>query len=493
MNFEREHNLLLMRRQLFGRAATGIGGVALASLLNDQLFAAAPASTAGDPALRTHGELAALHFAPKAKHVIYLFMSGGPSHIDLYDYKPNLGRHHGEELPASIRMGQRITGMTSGQKSFPCVAPMFRFQQHGESGAWVSDLLPNISRIVDDVAFVKSVNTEAINHDPATTFIQTGSQQPGRPSLGAWLSYGLGSDNQNLPAFVVLISQGSGNKTDQPIFSRLWGGGFLPTRHQGVRFRSGDDPVLYLSNPPGIDRETRRRMLDGVGRLNAMAADAFGDPEINTRIAQYEMAYRMQTSVPELTDLSSEPKSARDLYGIDDTGVDGGFARNCLLARRMVERGVRFVQLMHRGWDQHSNLPNQIRGQSRDVDRPSAALILDLKQRGLLDDTLVIWGGEFGRTVYSQGALTRDNYGRDHHGRCFTMWLAGGGVKPGITYGETDDYCYNVVRDPVHIHDLNATVLRCLGIDHTRLTFRFQGRDFRLTDVAGKVVEGLLA
>ena len=480
MNLDREHELLLTRRQLFGRAATGIGTAALASLLNPSL-------------LNAGGVLGATHFAPKAKRVIYLFMSGGPSHIDLFDYKPKLKDHHGQELPGSVRMGQRITGMTAGQSTFPCVAPMFKFAQHGKSGAWVSELLPNIAKVVDDIAIVKSVNTEAINHDPATTYIQTGSQQPGRPSLGAWLSYGLGSENQDLPAFIVMISQGSGNKTDQPIFSRLWGSGFLPTQHQGVRFRSGDDPVLYLSNPPGVDRETRRRLLDGVDRLNAMAAEAFGDPEINTRISQYEMAYRMQTSVPDLTDLSKESKETIDLYGIDDKGVDGGFARNCLLARRMVERGVRFVQLMHRGWDQHSALPKQIRGQCKDVDKPSAALVMDLKRRGLLDDTLVIWGGEFGRTVYSQGALTKTDYGRDHHGRCFTVWMAGGGIKGGVVHGETDDYCYNVVKDPVHIHDLNATVLRCLGIDHTRLTFRFQGRDFRLTDVHGNVVKGLLA
>ena len=482
MNLDREHELLLTRRQLFGRSATGIGTAALASLLNPSLLNAA-----------SGGSLAATHFAPKAKRVIYLFMSGGPSHIDLFDYKPKLRDHHGEELPGSVRMGQRITGMTAGQSTFPCVAPMFKFAQHGKSGAWLSELLPNIAKVADDIAIVKSVNTEAINHDPATTYIQTGSQQPGRPSLGAWLSYGLGSENQDLPAFIVMISQGSGNKTDQPIFSRLWGSGFLPTRHQGVRFRSGDDPVLYLSNPPGIDRETRRRMLDGVGRLNQMAAESFGDPEINTRISQYEMAYRMQTSVPGLTDLSKESKETIDLYGIDDKGVDGGFARNCLLARRMVERGVRFVQLMHRGWDQHSALPKQIRGQCKDVDQPSAALVMDLKRRGLLDDTLVIWGGEFGRTVYSQGTLTKDNYGRDHHGRCFTVWMAGGGIKGGVVHGETDDYCYNVVKDPVHIHDLNATVLRCLGIDHTRLTFRLQGRDFRLTDVHGNVVKELLA
>jgi hypothetical protein len=487
MHPHEERSLLLTRRHFFGRSATGIGTVALASLLNERLFA-----NDVDTSLKTHGALPALHFAPKAKRVIYLFMSGGPSHIDLFDYKPKLKEYHGSELPGSVRMGQRVTGMTSGQKSFPCVAPMFEFARHGASGAWVSELLPNIATAADELAIVKSLNTEAINHDPATTYIQTGAQQPGRPSLGAWLSYGLGHENQNLPAFIVMISQGSGNKTDQPIFSRLWGSGFLPTEHQGVRFRSGDDPVLYLSNPPGIDADSRRRMLDGVGRLNRLAAETFGDPEINTRIAQYEMAFRMQTSVPELTDLASEPRHIRELYGIDSP-TDGGFARNCLLARRMTERGVRFIQLMHRGWDQHGNLPQQIRGQCRDVDRPTAALIRDLKARGLLDETLVIWGGEFGRTVYSQGALTKDNYGRDHHGRCFTMLLAGGGIKPGISFGETDDYCYNIVSNPVHIHDLNATVLRCLGIDHTRLTFRFQGRDFRLTDVHGNVVEQLLA
>lgn len=470
----------ITRRQFFGRSAAGIGTAALASLLNERLLASD--HVPGIP-----------HFAPKAKRVIYLFMSGGPSHIDLLDYKPNLKDHHGEELPASIRMGQRITGMTSGQASFPCVAPMFKFAQHGQSGAWISELLPNLGSIADEVAIVRSMNTEAINHDPATTFLQTGSQQPGRPSFGAWLSYGLGSENQDLPTFVVMISQGSGNKTDQPIFSRLWGSGFLPSNHQGVRFRSGDDPVLYLSNPQGLERDDRRKMLDGLNKINAMAAQSQGDPEINTRISQYEMAFRMQASVPELTDLKGESQETLDLYGVTDSNEDGGFARNCLLARRMAERGVRFIQLMHRGWDQHSSLPSQIRGQCKDVDKPAAALIKDLKRCGLLDETLVVWGGEFGRTVYSQGALSKDNYGRDHHGRCFSMWMAGGGIKPGISHGETDDYCYNVVKDPVHIHDLNATLLKLLGIDHTRMTYKFQGREFRLTDVHGNVVDALMA
>jgi hypothetical protein len=370
---------------------------------------------------------------------------------------------------------------------------MFQFHQHGSNGTWLSELLPHTGTIVDDIALIKSVHTEAINHDPAITYLQTGSQQPGRPSFGAWLSYGLGTENENLPAFIVLISQGSGNKTDQPIFSRLWGSGFLPSRHQGVRFRTGLDPVLYLSNPPGIDPADRRGMLDAVGRLNELAAESLGDPEIHARIAQYEMAFRMQTSVPELTDLSAEPEHVIRAYGIREDGRDGGFARNCLLARRMIERGVRFVQLMHRGWDQHSDLPQQIRGQCSDVDQPAAALVRDLKQRGLLDETLVIFGGEFGRTVYSQGQLTKTNHGRDHHGRCFSLWLAGGAVRAGIVHGATDDYCYNIVERPVHIHDLNATLLRCLGIDHQRLTFRFQGRDFRLTDVHGNVVHEILS
>jgi uncharacterized protein DUF1501 len=506
MSLPREHQHLLTRRHFFGRSAAGIGTAALASLLNPQVLSAVAGGGGPGHAGPVGGVLPAgphgagmlkvLHHAPRAKRVIYLFMSGGPSHIDLFDHKPALRKLHGTELPASIRMGQRVTGMTSGQKSFPCVAPMFSFQQHGQCGAWVSELLPYTAQIVDDVAIVKSLNTEAINHDPATTYIMTGHQQPGRPSLGAWLSYGLGSDNQNLPAFVVMISQGSGNKADQPIFSRLWGSGFLPSQHQGVRLRSGSDPVLYLSDPPGIDRDSRRAMLDGLGELNHMAAEAFGDPEINTRIAQYEMAFRMQASVPELTDLSGESKETLAMYGLDESGnnpTDGGFARNCLLARRMAERGVRFIQLMHRGWDQHGDLPKQIRGQCKDVDQPSAALVKDLKARGLLEDTLVIWGGEFGRTVYSQGTLTKTNHGRDHHGRCFTLWAAGGGVKAGFSHGETDDYCYNIVKDPVHIHDFNATVLHCMGVNHERLTFKFQGRDFRLTDVHGNVVKALLA
>ena len=487
MNAHHELQSLLNRRHFFGRMSGGIGTLGLASLLNPQLFAS-PGQPSG-----SHGILPSLHFAPKAKRVIYLFMSGGPSHIDLFDYKPGLKAHHGKELPGSIRMGQRLTGMTSGQSTFPCVAPMSSFQQHGKNGTWVSELLPHTGRIVDDLCLIKSMHTEAINHDPAVTYIQTGHQQAGRPSLGAWLSYGIGSENQQMPAFVVMVSQGSGNKTDQPLSTRYWGNGFLPGQHQGVRFRSGSDPVLYLSNPPGLSNEARRRMLDSVGQINVMAAQSFGDPEINARIAQYEMAYRMQASVPELTDLAGEPKHVLESYGIKEGATDGGFARNCLLARRMVERGVRFVQLMHRGWDQHGDLPRQIRGQCRDVDQPSAALVQDLKDRGLLEDTLVIWGGEFGRTVYSQGSLTKDNHGRDHHGRCFTLWMAGGGIKSGVVHGQTDDFCYNIVQDPVHIHDFNATMLHCLGLDHEKLTFKFQGRHFRLTDVHGEIVKGILA
>ncbi|MCI0740932.1 MAG: DUF1501 domain-containing protein [Gemmataceae bacterium] len=477
----------LTRRNFLSRS-TGLGMAALATLLTEQGYGADCPRPAGSP-----GILRNLHHAPKAKRVIYLFMSGGPSHIDLFDYKPALRRLHGTELPASVRMGQRVTGMTAGQSTFPCVAPMNGFVRQGQCGMWLSELLPHIGSFADDLCLIKSMHTEAINHDPAVTFIQTGHQQPGRPSLGAWLSYGLGAESQNLPAFVVMVSQGSGNRTDQPLFSRLWGAGFIPSEHQGVRFRAGRDPVLYLSNPDGIDATARREMLDGTRALNELAAQNAGDPEIQTRIAQYEMAFRMQSSVPELTDLSREPRRILDMYGVDRGYDDGGFARNCLLARRMVERGVRFVQLFHRGWDQHSDLPRQIRGQCRDVDQPAAALLGDLKARGLLEDTLVIFGGEFGRTVYSQGQLTANNHGRDHHGRCFSLIMAGAGVRPGITYGATDDFCYNITEDPVHIHDLNATLLHCLGIDHRRLTFRFQGRDYRLTDVHGNLVQGILS
>jgi hypothetical protein len=486
MNPMREYELMLTRRQLFGRAATGIGVAALASLTQ------AASAEKTKAAAATRGALKTLHFPPKVKRVVYLFQSGAPSHIDLFDHKPALKKHHGEELPASVRMGQRITGMTSGQKSFPCASSIFEFKPHGKSGIYLSELLPYTGGVADDICLIRSMHTEAINHDPAITFIQTGSQQPGRPSIGSWLSYGIGSENQDLPAYVVLISIGSGNPNDQPLFGRLWGSGFLPSVHQGVKMRSIGDPVLYLNNPPGLDRDSRRKMLDGMAELNRMAAKDFGDPEIVTRIAQYEMAYRMQMSVPDLMDLSKEPASAFESYG-PDAKRPGSFAANCILARRLLERGVRFVQLFHRGWDQHGSLPMQIRGQCKDTDQPSAALLKDLKQRGLLEDTLVIWGGEFGRTVYSQGALTKDNYGRDHHGRCFSIWLAGAGIKGGFTLGETDDFCYNIVKDPVHIHDLNATILYLLGIDHEKLTYRYQGRDYRLTDVEGKLIKPILA
>ena len=467
----------MKRRQLFSQTAGGLGTAALASLLEQEIVAAPSerhGTTVGLPGLP--------HFAPKARRVIFLFQSGAPSQIDLFDNKPKLRQLHGAELPDSVRQGQRITEMTQSQKSFPCASSIFKFQRHGQCGAWVSEVLPRTASVADDIAIIRSVNTEAINHDPAITFINTGTQQLGKPSMGSWLSYGLGSASRDLPSYIVLISQGTGRPGGQPLFSRLWSSGFLPSNHQGVRFRSGADPVLYLSDPPGLDRGSRRAMLNGLARLNQIKADAFGDPEIRTRIKQYEMAFRMQSSVPELMDLSGESKNAFDLYG-PASRTPGTFAANCLLARRLAERGVRFIQLFHRGWDQHGDLPRQIRGQCADVDQPSAALIRDLKSRGLLDETLVIWGGEFGRTVYAQGKLTRDNYGRDHHGRCFTVWMAGGGIQGGVQHGRTDDYCYNVVEDSVHIRDLNATILRCLGIDHQKLTFRFQGLDQRLTGV----------
>jgi hypothetical protein len=462
-----------------------VGTAALASLLGggQELRAAADANS---------GTVGIPHFPPTAKRVIYLFQSGAPSQIELFDYKPKLAALRATDLPDSIRQGQRLTGMTATQTSFPVAPSLFGFAQHGQSGAWVSELMPKVAGIVDDICFIKSMNTEQINHDPAVTFCQTGFQLAGRPSIGSWLAYGLGTENKELPAFVVMISQGSGNMNDQPLYDRLWGSGFLPSRYQGVKFRSAGDPVLYLSNPPGIDPAMRRRFLDDLASLNEVNDSQYHDPEISTRIAQYEMAYKMQSSVPELTDLSKESQSTFDLYG-PDSRRPGSFAANCLLARRLAERGVRFIQLFHRGWDQHTNLPKQIRGQAKDTDQASAALIQDLKQRGLLKDTLVVWGGEFGRTVYSQGKLTADDYGRDHHPRCFTVWLAGGGVKPGVTLGETDDFSYNIVRDPVDIHDLHATILRTLGIDHTKLTYKFQGRHFRLTDVSGKVVSQVLA
>jgi hypothetical protein len=470
------------RRLFLKRSGFSLGSLALGSLLEkDQARAGSASSSAGLP-----------HFTAKAKRVIYLFQSGAPSQMDLFDYKPALKDKRGIELPDSIRMGQRITTMTSGQKTLPVAPSLFKFAQHGQSGAWLSELLPHTAKIADDICMIKSMQTEAINHDPAITFVQTGSQLAGRPSMGAWVAYGLGSPNKDLPAFVVLVSRGTGNPADQPLYDRLWGSGFLPTKYQGVKLRGGKEPVLYLSNPAGCTPQTRRGMLDDLSELNQLKHADTGDPEILTRISQYEMAYRMQSSVPELTDLGREPEHILKLYG-PEVHKPGSYASNCLLARRLAERGVRFVQLYHMGWDQHSNLPKQIRGQCQDTDQATAALIHDLKQRGLLEDTLVIWGGEFGRTIYSQGTLTQDNYGRDHHPRCYTIWLAGAGIKPGMSYGETDDFSYNIVKDPVEVFDINATILHLLGIDHTRLTFRFQGRDFRLTDVSGTVVKEILS
>ena len=478
---EWSHNLT--RRQLLANAAQPVGAVALASLAGSLPSAAALAGLEPRSANQQGGLASLPHFAPKARRVIYLFMCGGPSHIDTFDYHPEIRAHHGIELPDSIRSGQRLTGMTSGQKSFPVVAPMFEFKQYGEHGTWVSEILPKTAEIVDDIAIIKSLNTEAINHDPAITFINTGVQQPGKPSLGAWISYGLGSPNQNLPNYIVMISVGPGQK--QALYSRLWGSGFLPSKHQGVNFRSGNDPVLFLNDPAGMDREMRRRMLDRIAQLNQEEFQAFGDPETQTRIAQYEMAFRMQASVPEIMDLSGETEETFELYG-PDAKKPGSFARNCIIARKLAEQGVPFMQLFHRGWD-------QLRGQCQSIDQGAAALVKDLKQRGMLDETLVIWGGEFGRTIYSQGNLTDDDHGRDHHGRCFTMWMAGGGIRPGIEYGETDHFSYNIVENPVHIRDFNATLLHCLGIDHSRFTFKYQGLDQRLTGAEpARVVNDLL-
>jgi hypothetical protein len=464
------------RRQLL---KTALGTAAVASLMQRDGLAANGSMTS-----------ALTHFAPTAKRVVYLFQSGGPSHIELLDEKPELKRLHGTELPESIRQGQRLTGMTSGQSSFPVIASKFGYHSCGQSGTRISELLPHTGKVIDDICIIRSMHTEAINHDPAITFIQTGSQQPGRPSLGAWASYGLGSEAEDLPAFLVLISHGSGSDANQGLLERLWGSGFLPSSHQGVKLRSSGDPVLYLNDPKGIDRSLRREMLDRIAAINEQKLRETGDPEIATRISQYEMAYRMQSSVPDLVDLSKESESTFQLYG-EEARKPGTFAANCLLTRRLFEKGVRFVQLYHRGWDQHGGLPANIPKQCHDIDQPQAALIADLKQRGMLDDTLIIWGGEFGRTVYGQGGL-QDNYGRDHHGRCFSMWLAGGGIRGGHVLGQTDDYAYNIVQNPVHIHDLNATILHCMGFDHERLTFRYQGRGFRLTDIHGHVVSDIL-
>lgn len=489
MDPHREWAQLENRRQFFGRTAKGVGVAALASLLQHDL-PAEPLSPLTNPG--EGGVLSLLHRAPKAKRVIYLSMNGAPSQLDLFDYKPKMGDLFDADLPESVRMGQRLTTMTSGQKRFPIAPTIYKFRQYGQAGAWISELLPHTAKIVDDLCIIKSVHTEAINHDPAVTYILTGSQLPGRPSFGAWLSYGLGSLNSNLPAFVVLHSTWSAKRDAQAVFARLWGSGFLPSQHQGVSLRTGDDPVLYLSNPPGVSSTARRRMLDALVALNQKQYAAFGDPETNTRIAQYEMAYRMQTSVPELMNMADEPEEVFELYG-PDSRKPGTFAANCLLARRFAERDVRFIHIFHRGWDHHGALPTDLPLQCQDIDQACYGLITDLKRRGLLDDTLVFWGGEFGRTIYCQGNLTKTDYGRDHHPRCFTVWLAGGGVKPGVVYGETDDFSYNIVDKPVHIHDLNATILHCLGIDHTRLTYRFQGRDFRLTDVHGEVVGDVLS
>jgi len=497
-----EHFLNLNRRRFFGRCATslgaGLGSMALASLLDGPARAAhfvggsggqpSPAGGSASPSPQLPGP----HFPPRAKRIIYLHMEGAPSQLDLFDYKPGLAARFDEDLPDSIRQGQRLTGMTSSQTRFPVAPSLFKFTRHPnhQDGAWVSELMSHTGAMARELCFIRSMHTEAINHEPGITFFQTGSQQPGRPSFGSWVSYGLGSANENLPTFVVLIPQGKGNM--QALAARFWGSGFLPSDHQGCRLRSGGSPVLHLADPPGVSRSDRRRMLDLVGALNELESKRSLDPEVRTRIAHYEMAYRMQMSVPELTDFSGEDAETLALYG-PEVHQPGSFAANCLLARRLVERGVRFVQLYMRGWDAHNNLPHEIRLQSQAVDQPQAALVADLRRRGLLDDTLVLWAGEFGRTVYSQGTLTGDNYGRDHHPRCFTIWMAGGGVKPGIVYGATDDFSYNITENPVEVHDLHATLLHLLGFDHRRLAYRHQGRDFRLTDVFGKVVEGVVA
>lgn len=465
-------SLALNRRVFLNRSGLSLGTVALASLSGTAATSAEASGT-----LRP-----GLHHAAKAKRVIYLFQSGAPSQFELFDYKPNLQKIFRTELPDSIRMGQRLTGMTSGQASFPIAPSLFRFQQHGESGKWLSELLPHTAKIADDMCLVRSVYTEAINHDPAITLIQTGSQLSGRPSVGAWVAYGLGTLNSNLPSFVVMVSRGTGQPGGQPLYDRLWGSGPLPSQYQGVKLRAGKEPILYLANPAGCSSQLRRTMLDDIRQLNELRHEETHDPEIKARIEQYELAFRMQSAVPEMADFSGEPAHVLARYG-PDVHKPGTFARNCLLARRLAERDVRFIQLFHMGWDQHGALPERLPKQCQDTDQPSWALVDDLKERGLLDDTLIVWGGEFGRTVYCQGKLTKEDYGRDHHPRCFSMWMAGGGIKPGMTYGTTDDYGYNIVENPVHINDLNATILHSLGIDHERLTVPFQGLDLRLTGV----------
>jgi hypothetical protein len=488
MNPSIEHALHLSRRQFFGRSASGIGVAALAGLMQQEGLAAdssvSPASSGMPP-------LPGLpHFPATAKRVIVLWQGGAPSQVDLFDHKPGLVEQRLKEIPESVLQGTRLSTMTAGYKKHPILPAFKPFKQFGQSGRWLSEMLPHTGSIADDICVVKSMHTEAVNHAPGVTFFMTGSQTPGRPSMGAWATYGLGSMTSELPAFVVMTSTDQGKTCGQLFFDYYWGSGFVPSKYQGVRFRSEGEPVLYLANPAGMSRELRRGVLDDLAELNQRHLQEFGDPEIDTRINQYEMAYRMQTSVPDLLDITKEPQHVMDMYG-PDVQRKGSFARNCLLARRLAERGVRFIQLMHAGWDQHSNLKTQLAEQCRDTDQPSAALVRDLKQRGLLDDTIVIWGGEFGRTVFVQGDIN-GAYGRDHFGACYSMWVAGGGFKPGSTYGETDEYCYKVVKDPVHIHDMQATLMHALGIDHTKLTFRYQGRDFRLTDVHGNVVKGIL-
>ncbi len=486
-------NKKLDRRNFLVKTSLGLGALATGSLLGKHLFgngsaAALPAAAALSP---EEEMLRALpHFAPKAKRVVYLFMSGGPSQFETFDYKPKLYDMFGQNLPDSVRQGQRLTGMSAFQAALPMVPSGFRFNTYGKNDTWISELLPHTAKVVDDLCIIKSLHTDAINHDPAITFFQTGSQLPGRPSIGSWVSYGLGSDNENLPTFIVLVSKNA--PKDQPLYARLWGNGFLASKHQGVQFRSGKDPVLYLNNPEGYDGEDRKEMLGYLSRLNQLQNGVYGDPEVDNRLAQFEMAYRMQTSVPDVMDISGEPDEVFEMYG-PDSRDSGTYAANCLLARKLLEKDVKFIQLYHQGWDQHGNLPGSISNQCRQTDQATAALITDLKRRGLLEDTLVVWGGEFGRTVYSQGKLTENNYGRDHHPRCFTMWMAGAGVKAGISYGETDDFSYNIIKDPVHVHDFQATMMYLMGIDHERLTYKFQGRRFRLTDVHGTIIKDILA